>query len=308
MIERFQIFQLTVPTLPVGGVTEVPLPLESDAPFAVRRVKSRNIGLNGWRFMLPDKSWQSDRLRTDWTVPHSPLGVFGSNPYPTPGAAIYPELIYPANSQILVDIGNASGAPITNARLTFYGSKLFRDGAIAAPTYPEKMSALPFNYKTDVFNVGLALSSTVPFELKDLQLRNLWDADYSVYGGVCDARYPPQQDGGVVGPGTSFANTPGNDPVQPTFGELYIMLRNESRKAYMNEPIHADDLFGRAVPSPGGAASSNFGAPPQFPGLFTPEIYLERNCSLYFDLFRFDTTGVPLDLRFRWLGAKVFHR
>ena len=56
MIERHQDYILTVPSVPVGGVQQVPLDLDTDAPFALRLVRSRNIEVfnnpvyNGWRF------------------------------------------------------------------------------------------------------------------------------------------------------------------------------------------------------------------------------------------------------------------
>lgn len=309
MVERFQVYQLTVPTVPVGGLINVPLLLDSDAPFALRRVKSRNIGLNGWRIKTPELAYQSSQLRTDWNVIRTPF-LSNNGPFPTYGVSMYPELIYAANSQIVCDIGNSSGSPITNARLTFFGAKLYQDGAMAAATYPPQFRGpLPFVYPTDVPNVGLATSATAPFIIKELQLQNLFDADYVNWGGVLDARAPVQTEGGPVAQGTQFLNDPGNDPVQPTYTELYVTLRDEAKKPYMNEPIHADDLFGRAFTTPSLQGSSNMPASPNFPGLWTPEIYLQRNCSLYFDLFRFDTLaggGVPLTLRFRWIGAKVF--
>lgn len=91
MIERHQDYLLNVPTVPVGGVIEVPLSLDSDAPFCLRLVRSRNIGLNGWRFQNPRRQYQSSDLRTDWILP----ATGGAGVYPGRGTIVYPEMVYP---------------------------------------------------------------------------------------------------------------------------------------------------------------------------------------------------------------------
>jgi len=302
LIERYQVYQLTVPTVPVGGITDVPLQLDSDAPFLLRLVRSRGIGLNGWRFQTARKTWQSNALRTDWSLPMDPLG----SPYPTRGAIVYPELVYPASAQIVVDIGNTTGEELTNARLMFFGSKLFRDGALFSPTYPAKFSTLPFCYPTDVLQLPLAASATAPAIQRDVQLRVLQDADFVYRYGVCDP-FTIGVEGGIV-PLGFFAG------VQPSYDELYVQVRDESRKAYSNEPIHINDWFPQGLPptnagaplSPAGQDQQ--GVSPSFPGLVVPEIYIERQHALYIDLYRYDTTGFPVDLHFRFQGAKVFKR
>jgi hypothetical protein len=229
-----------------------------------------------------------------------------SSPYPTRGAVIYPQYVYPTGSQIVVEIGNLGREPITNARLMFFGSKLFRDGAFQSPTYPAKFSTLPFCYPTDVLQVGLATSPTAPATRRDLQLRIFRDADFAYRYGVCDP-FTLGQDGGPVPPGV-FGTT------QPSYNELYVQVRDEARKAYSNEPIHINDWFPQGLPptnsgtplSPAGQDQQGVG--PTFPGLVVPEIYIERDHSIYFDLYRFDLTGFPVDLHFRFQGAKVFQR
>jgi hypothetical protein len=293
MIERHQDYQLTVATVPPGGVRGVPLQLDSDAPFALRLVRSRNIGLNGWKFQTPRKAYQSNALRTDWIVPAAP----GAGPFPSRGAIVDPEFIYPIGSQIVVDIGNATGSNITNARLLFRGSKLFADGAIPGPAYPSSMRVLPFVYPTVVQN--MPVSGTI----RDNQLRIRQDADFVFRYGACDP-FTLGVDGGAVGVAPVF-NVPLSGFINRNYTELYVMLRDESRKAYSNEPIHVNDVFGQGLPNPTGSGAND--APIDFfPGLMTPEIYLPREHSLYFDLFRSDTSGFALNLHFRFGGMKVF--
>lgn len=298
MIERFQIYQLTVPSVPVGGIKDYPLQLNTDAPFALRMVKSRNIFLNGWRFQTPRKSWQSNQLRTEWYGAES-LGTQS----PGRGAPIYPELIYPIGGNIVCDIGNATNAPLVNARLLFYGSKLFANGSINAPTYPARISPLPTIYQVDLNSVGLAQSPTIPWVQRDVQLKIRHDADVAIRHVVCDPFTLGVEGGPVV---LSGSGTPGE---QPNFQEVYVSLMDESKKAYSNEPIHVNDIFGQGLPSPdpvSAGANSSLGVGPYFPGLMTPEIYVERDHSLYMDVYRFDQAGFPVDLHFRFQGPKVF--
>jgi hypothetical protein len=202
-------------------------------------------------------------------------------------------MIYPPGAQIVVDIGNNTGATITDAQLLFRGSKLFADGAIDAPTYPPRLAALPFTYQTIVRQVTAAETRT------DLQLRVINDADFAYRCGVCDP-FGLLVDGQPTS--TFLVNV-------PQFQELYIQLKDEARKFYSNVPIHVNDLFGQAQPV--NAPNGNDQSVAFFPGLLTPEIYIPRDHSLYFDVHRADnpanpTTGNPVDLFFRFVGAKVF--
>ncbi len=297
MFERHHDYLLNVPTVPVGGVTDIPLQLDSDAPFALRLVRSRNLittagGLlaNGFRFQTPRRQYQSTQLRTDLVIDP----ILG-NIYPTRGVVIYPQMIFPPGASIVVDIGNVSTAPIVNAQLLFRGSKLYADGAIAAPTYPPKLAALPFTYQTVVRGVTANGSPLI-----DNQLRVLNDADFAFRCGVCDP-FTLVADGAP----TSVATI-----APPQFNNLYVQLKDESRKFYSNAPIHINDLFGQANPV-GNPVDSNDLAVEFFPGLMTPEIYIPRQHSLYFDIYRQDdptnaVTGMTVDLYFRFVGAKVF--
>lgn len=291
MIARHHDYQLTVASVPVGGSAEIPLQLDTDAPFCLHLVKSRNIGLNGWRYQTPKKLWQSSGLRTDLIVPVAP----GQSATPSRGAIVDPPYVYPIGAQIVAQIGNPTNAPLTNCKLLFRGFKLFRDGSILSPTYPPQMSVLPFTYGVVVPAVP------VVGVLRDQQLRIRSDADFVYKFGAADP-FTLGVDGGPVG------NAPTFPPQNPNFGtiqECYVQIRDESRKAYSNEPIHINDLFGQGVPTTANDPSVDF-----FPGLMTPEIYLPSEHSLYFDISRSETAldMTAVDLHFRFSGMKVFHR
>jgi hypothetical protein len=245
--------------------------------------------------------------------------VQGAGPYPSRGAIIYEEFVYPPGGTIWVDVGNTGDAPITNARLLFRGSKLYTDGTMWSPTYPERMAVLPSIYQIVVPGVPLVQAS--PLE-NLLTINN--DADFVFRCGVCDAftlTSPPpsgslQFTAGlfqmISSTGQAQGVTNPFDPTQDIAGgvgptNVFVQLRDENRKAYSNVPIHVNDLFGQGLPTPFGTGSDDDQV--LFtPGLITPEIYLPRRHSLYFDVTRNDTSGVPVDLYFRFIGMKVFQR
>lgn len=284
MIERHQDYQLTVPIVPVGGLFDVPLKLDSDAPFLLRLVRSRNIGLSGFRFQDPDRQYQSSGLRTD-LIPQAP-GAALPNPQPSRGVTVYPQMLYPVGANIVCDIGNNTDAPLTNCKLLFRGSKIFADGAIASPTYPVKMSVLPYTYPVVVRVPAVGI-------IRDMQLKIRTDADFVLRYGAADP-FTLGLDGGDFNP---FNVT-----------DCYVTMRDEWYKGFSNEPIHINDLFGQGQPRPFQTATANDDGVTFMPGLFSPEIYITRDHSLYFDITRNDVGGGAVDLHFRFQGSKVFAR
>jgi hypothetical protein len=307
--QRHHDYQLTIPTLPPGGLNDLPLQLDSDAPFALRLVKSRNIPAeSGFMFQTPTKQFQSSTYRTDRYVPQA-AGQFSQ---PSRGAEVRPPMVYPVSSQIICNVANNTGETITNARLLFRGSKLYAPGALQFPTYPARLQGLPFTYQVPVFNVPLTGEP-----LRDNQLRIRQDADFAFRYGVCDPFFQTVA-GGPTPPGYSI-NSPGGE-WGANFTEVYVQLKDEARQPYSNEPIHVNDLFGQGRPSSFIANQQTAGANDDqvlfFPGLFTPEIYIQREHSLYFDVYRNDVavpdnpplSGWPVNLYFRFQGMKVIPR
>lgn len=297
MIERHHDYQLSVTTVPPGGLIDVPLQLDTDAPFALRLVRSRQLGASGWRFRTPRDQYQSTQLRTDLV----PSGTGGLTP--GQGSVIYPQLVYPVNGTIVVDIGNNTGAPLTNVRILFRGSKLFPDGALPVATYPPKLSMLPFTYQVVAPNVPVTgTSNAVPGLNCSATLNNIFnvrsDADFVARYLAADP-FALTVDGGPT-------------PFPQSFTECYVRLMDESRKPYSNEPIHIDDLFSQGSPWVGQPPEMSNNLLNAFlPGLLTPEIYLQKEQALYFDIFRDDSAfenQFPVNIYFRFQGAKVFKR
>lgn len=284
MIERHQDYQLTIPTLPVGGLANLQLKLDSDAAFAARLVKTRNFPLaaGGIRF--------KNRMG-DYTGSGFMSNLLLQVAEPSRGDVQWPQLVYPASASISIDVQNLTGAPLTNVRILFRGSKLYEDGQMPAPVYPEKYEPLAFAYPVVVSGIPLVTAGS----FNDRQLLIADDGDFALRYGFCDS-FRLQVTNQVSVPAGASA----------LYNELYVTLRDEARKPYSNEPIHVDDLFGSVN-------TTNADSPLAFvwPGLFTPEIYIERNHSLYFDIRRSDTGFVgpagTCDLHFRFCGMKVLY-
>jgi hypothetical protein len=285
MIDRHQDYQITVATIPAGGLIGVPLQLDTDAPFKLRLVRSRNLGLSGFNFQTPKQAYQSSGFRTD-VIPQTPFQPAAY--FPSRGVIVDPEMIYPMSSTILIDLGNTTGAALTDVRVLFRGSKLYADGAVSqSANYPDKLRVLPFTYAVIVRNVPAV--TTTPIQNIPLNIKN--DADFVFRYGVCDP-FTLGVDGGAFN--------------QFNFKNLYVTLRDEWYKPYSNQPIHVNDLFGQGQPSPFQATGANDDDVLFLPTTYTPEIYIERNHSIYFDVVRNDPGGGPVDLHFRFQGVKVF--
>jgi hypothetical protein len=284
MRERFQQYQLTVPTVPVGGLTDLAIQLDTDAPFLARSVKSRNLGLSGWNFQDAHRTNQSSGLRTD-VIPQPPGGL--PSPQPSRGSIVYPQAFYPIGGVIVCSVGNNTNAPLQNVKLTFTGSKLYADGAIPSFDYPSDMSVFPTVYPLTVKGVQpVSLTQQVPLTIDN-------DADVMLRGAVCDP-FTISTDGG---PFNGF-----------NYSEVYITLRDQHMKPFSNEPIHINDIFGQGQPAGFQSAGANNDDVLFLPNLFTPEIPVRRRYQIYMDILRNDVGGGPVDLNFRFFGCKVFQR
>jgi len=275
MIERHQDYQLNIATLPAGGLQGVELLLDSDAAFATRLVKQRytpGAPSGGWsyRFRAPSGAYQSSDFRFD---------TFGRGTL-LEGNPLYPQMIYPANGSIVVDINNVTGVQQTNVKLLFRGSKLFPDGSMPAPTYPAVCSILPQVLPVQILTIPQNNGSG----LLNNQINAQIDWDFALRYANADP----------------FSPTGGNG----TYDQLYVQLKDQTQKPYSNVPIHIDDLFGSQSSTATGSTTTN----PFWPGLFLPEIYVPANGILYFDIFRTDTGGGNVTMQFSFGGVKVYRR
>ncbi len=288
MTERHQDYQISLPSIPPGGLQNLSITLDSDAPFLLRLVRSRGLYPGLFMFQNAKKQWTSNGFMTDLVGPQDAAGSF----FPSRGKPIAPQMVYPASSQIVIDVSNPTSSSIDGARLLFRGSKLYKDGAVRSFAYPPAFDPLSFVFTKVIPNVPPV------GRLLNLQFEMLSNFDFVYMAGVCDP---------------FDISTPA--PVYPAgcISNLDVTLRDEARQPYSNEPIHINDLFGQGLPTStplvasATTDSSQDDAVVQYPGLVTPAIYLPRNSSLYMDLVRNDSGMgfTNVNLHFRLIGIQV---
>ena len=311
-LERHQDYVLKIASIAPGEVkTSVPLSLDTDAPFVLRSRAFRvqptqviNTGIvnlqSGLQYLKttftgPDENYVSQQ-RIPATL-HS--YCFGNQGSPTP---VFPQRVYPPGGVIYVDVENTGDAALTNVRLYFRGVKLYPWGSRPANTYRQGHGAIrPFCYP--VIAKALPVTTTspmvVPFIVEPY-------SDFVLRSGTAGT------DGNQLGSNADYF-------------EVEITLRDSEGKAFSNLPVHASVLFGR--PSQGTLGYVGFGVSgesypcgsllngllaefcgPSNPGLFYPEIYLQRSECMYLDFSRADsafTNSAAIDFPVLLKGVKV---
>lgn len=273
------------------------LKLDLDAPFILRSraVRTRwnpetgeqtGVGDILLRWAGPDRDFQSQNLiRQGLIGPY--YGQVG-NPMP-----VSPEVVYPRGGQIMVDLLNDGASTATNVCLYFRGSKVFAPGAVKAYGYPETFAGLPFAYPQGAYSDtdGLTLVRNVAVTQGPLRqtFKVKGDADFVFRAGQA---------------GDPFSDSP--------LTEIFATLRDEDEKAYSNDAIHIDILFGNSgAPLIFSGPSSPIGGGPNSPGIFFPEIYIPKNHLMYMDVSRDDSasqSAVTKNIPFTFIGQKVFQK
>lgn len=271
----------------------IKLTLDSDAPFvlrsrAVRQTYTSTITQEGLQFLKARWAGPTTDYRQQALIPQTVEMVnYGQYGNPKP---VFPNVVFPASGVITLDVENTGSAAIEG--LTFYwrGVKLYPWGSVPGYTYPDRMAGLAYWYKQEVFDLGVSeLRENIIFTVQP-------DADFVMRGGLCTA---PFSTGGR------------------TFAEVFIKLKDFSKKPFSNDFVHLNVLFGSGgFPSsiPIGTTPSliaPFGTGPSQPGLFYPEIYVPKDNQLLFDLQRSDGavgSNEPEDFNITWVGGKVFKR
>lgn len=313
MVERHYDYILTIPSIPAGGnVIGTPLVLEPDAPFFCRGI--------GLRITPPVASRQQTNVqltRFNWTNRTGtyladqaiPAIQFFAGAYGQGGRfrPVRPQQVFPPAGVVRFDLYNDSGQDLTNVQFMLRGVKLYPDGIVGNPTYPTRVvRTLDFTYQSgkgtpDDPQIVLATTQT----LRHLRLQINGDADFVLRGGLLGLSTSSggiqlPDGGGSAGPYSTTGYT-----------ELYAQIFDDRQMPYSNAPIHVDWLFGGNL----GDMTVNYTpglSGPAAPGLFVPEIYLQRNHALYFDLIRNDAayTGVvddlPVPISIAWYGSKVY--
>lgn len=284
-------------------VSNIELTMDPDAPFLLRgrayRVSYNNldarqqVGLQNLslRYSGPDQDYRSNVL-----VPQGLLMPYGGQS--AAWKPVYPQILYPARSVMLIDVLNTGTTALTNLVLYFRGVKLFPWGINPSYTYPErpaKSALLPYVYPIAAPNAANPQGSIQNLATADTRNLLIWQN---------------QPDSGFI-----IRALQAGPSYSPFALEVFITLRDENRKAFSNAPVHFEVLCG---PSGGnyqtGAAGSigAIGTGNSAPGVLYPEIYVPPFHLLYYDIQRLDSgyagaatiPNFPINL----IGSRVYQR
>lgn len=235
------------------------LRLDQDAPFRLFGVMVWNLGVaqdQGFDGQVSLRFTHADGRYVQRNLTSSNL-LFPGNQYSNGGtfpnkgwmAPIHPNILYPPNSTITVDI---EGLPTTATAppgfvIVFIGTKLFEQGAIWAPQYPAKWRAL--SYLENLSVPSIDVTTGVPL------LNQLFTA---------------QQDADFVWQAGAYTDFPvgANTPLCQ-LQDLGVIVRDFTNKPYSNNYIPVGLLF----PFMGC----------ENPGFLYPEIYVPKRQQLLFD-------------------------
>lgn len=271
MIERHQDYVLRNITVPANGRVKFVIPLDSDAPFALRCVLSSGMPLFG-------SSVSGFQSQFEFTITGmddrrymggngDPLNGIDSlvNPASLP-FIVYPQITFPSNIAIQVTVIDTSGVGISGATLVFRGTKIYPPGTQFGPAYPQPFSELNFRY---AYPLTIALGSVgTPSLLLSQPLNIQADADFVVR--MCSAA-------NTVGDTYDAVNT-------------FARLRDQYGKPYSNDWVPIELLF----PQTNEPYSTIY-----------PEIYLKKSTQLLLDLMR--TSGATNDtIQIVLHGSKIF--
>ena len=278
-------------------ITNIQFQLDNDAPFLLRgrayRVQYDNLdsrtqqGLNtlSLRYTGPNRDYTSQGY-----IPQNLLMPYGGQ-----GGAwrsVYPQMVYPLGSIIQIDLVNTGAAALTNLTLYFRGVKLFPWGQVPAYTYPKRFRTIPFVYpiaSVTQANLTGSIQNLLTNETRTLQQFQVGnDADFVFRYGQAGPSYSP-------------------------FGlEVGFVLRDENQKAYSNDYVHYEVLFGPSGGNYncGGTTIPAVGTGNSLPSTMFPELYIPSNHILYYDVTRADNgfagsatiPNFPVNL----IGSKVY--
>lgn len=279
-------------------ITGLQLFLDHDAPFVLRarsyRVKYDNLdsrtqaGLNSLslRYTGPLRDYRQQGF-----IPQGLVMPYGGQGGAWKG--LRNQILYPSGGVIQVDLVNTSASvTLTNLTLYWRGVKLFDWGTNPGHTYPPICRTLPFVYPLGQINAanpyGVIQNLGTNETRRGLVFQCQNDADFAL-------RY------GQAGPG--FAPFP---------LEVGFILRDENQKPFSNDFIHYETLFGPCTGnfSCGGTTIPAIGTGNALPSVFYPEIYVEKNHILWYDIQRQDSgfagaasiPSFPINL----VGSKVY--
>ena len=248
--------------------------INPDAPFIARQIGAFLEGFGGqqnefsFRFADAAGRYRQSQLANMQAYMEN---VNGSGPQFGP---IYPQIFYPPNSNIEIDVQNDLAAATKSQSIGFRGTTLHRPESIYSPTYPPKFDLLEFSYPVP-FQIVRGAATVL---LKDQILQIASDADFVVTH--CDCQ--PDISQGIG-----------------SFNDLRMKMKDPLGKFYSNDFIPVEWFLGNE-----GVTSITENPPTLYPA-----IYMKANDVFLFDLQLNDTgAAATLFATALFKGYKVFRR
>jgi len=285
MLERHHDYIYTLTSIANGQIIEAMVqPTDSDAPFILRALGGYSITAAGTsgeavanlpallmlRFADADNNWLQTARTPGLLAQTSPTNYIPMRRHMT----------YPAQASIRFQLENLSGAELTNVVIVFRGVKLFAGGygqpsPVYAPTYP----APPRCPVTETFQYVVNFSLAAGTEQLNTPINVNGDADFAWRGNLA------VRDVSVA---SSSLET------------LEVRVRDVWGKGYSSDGVGGG--LGAWV-----RVQRLFGAVPSAPGLWYPELYIERGQQFTVDL-RNVGVGLTTAGQLALDGVKVFTR
>lgn len=182
VIERHQDYIITCPAIANGATARnVEIRLDTDAPFCVRQVGG--YVRDGVGAVIPLTGgflqWADPDERYLQSEPASIVAdtvVSGQNALYSP---VYQQRVFPEGSVLMFNLRNNSGSNWGQPKVIFRGTKLFYEGDIWSPSYPDCFQSIPYSQSLTI----TAPTTTAPLTDQAFQVGN--DADLALRGALC---------------------------------------------------------------------------------------------------------------------------
>lgn len=164
--------------VPIGS--DAPFRLHGIAVFPIDGILGSNFNQLKMRFTRPDQSWaQRNPVPTFALAPGQPPTTAITTNSPSPNyflfSPIYPNLVYPPNSVILIDIQRIDGTtePLAHV-IVFIGTSLYEEGRLWMPPQASRSRSIPYIG----YNVPCNAQQLVGGIVRDVPLNIGPDADF----------------------------------------------------------------------------------------------------------------------------------
>lgn len=269
------------PLVALGQQPAQQVRIDTDGPFALREIGFSGIGgvlPQGIAIKFQDdigRFVEQDVIPSFGELPFSGAaltGYTGLIPFFTP---ILPQIVYPPNATIVVYLSNTNpSVSVEGLRIIFRGVSLHPRGTILNGfAYPKYFREIPFAYAE-------YLTLTQSPQINNV-LNVKPDADFVLRA----MQFVPVTSGGYT--------------IQTSFGQNWLIQLKDQNGKYYQTAKNSDTIASAGV-FPDSIAGH---LTPYAPGIFVPEIYLQKNSALYYDI---QAPSTPISVIARFIGSKIF--